>query len=305
MDNLTHSLTGLALARTGLDRTTPGATLALVVASNLPDIDVVTWLAGTTTYFHHHRDLTHSVLGAPLLALGLALLLRAVVAGARLLPLLACSVLGVAAHVFMDLWTSYGTRVLSPFDHTWYTWDLVFIIDPYVLLLLLGCLLVPRASRLAPRAAVSSLVLVLAYVGARGLLHAHALEEAVARVPAGTVVRAAALPTPLQPTAWRVLVDAGNAYWTGTVYVGGGAPALVRREKRPESAAVLRARQESAVAAFFLQFTRFPWLEVAETPEGTEVTWSDLRFERYGQERFATKVLVGRDGRIRREAFRF
>ena len=38
----------------------------------------------------------------------------------------------------MDLWTNYGTRALLPFDHTWYAWDLVFIIDPVIWVLLLA-----------------------------------------------------------------------------------------------------------------------------------------------------------------------
>ena len=41
MDNLTHTLYGLALARTGLHRTTPRATLTLLVGANLPDVDFI------------------------------------------------------------------------------------------------------------------------------------------------------------------------------------------------------------------------------------------------------------------------
>ena len=40
-------------------------------------------------------------------------------------------------HIVLDLWTSYGTRALLPFDSTWYSWDWMFIIDPVFLFLLL------------------------------------------------------------------------------------------------------------------------------------------------------------------------
>lgn len=305
MDNLTHTLTGLVLAQSGLGRTTRGATVALVVASNLPDADVVAALAGTASYLHHHRHLTHSVVGAPLLALALAAVLWLVLDGARLGALIACSLAGVSAHVFMDLWTSYGTRVLSPFDRTWYTWDLVFIVDPFIILLLLACLLVARRPPASSRLAAVGLGLVLSYVGGRAALHVQALEEAVARVPAGDVVRAAALPSPLDPFRWRVLADTGTAYWTGEVRLGWPATPLRRRDKRPEDPLVARVRESSAVASIFLDFSRFPWLEVEATSEGTAVTWRDLRFERTGQERFVTRVVVAPDGRIRSEAFRF
>src|SRR5207244_8174094 len=63
MDNLTHTLTGVALSQAGLNRKTRYATLALVIGSNLPDVDIVTRLAGSATYLKYHRGITHSVLG--------------------------------------------------------------------------------------------------------------------------------------------------------------------------------------------------------------------------------------------------
>src|SRR5688572_10252645 len=110
MDNLTHSLAGLVLGRAGLGRDAPGTTLALVLSSNLPYADLVTRACGTVAYLEHHRGLSHGVLGAPLLALALALGLRLLVRGSSLASLLLCSLAGVAGHVFMDLWTTYGTR---------------------------------------------------------------------------------------------------------------------------------------------------------------------------------------------------
>src|SRR4051794_13546605 len=128
MDNVTHSLAGLALSRAGLSRAGAGATAALVIGSNLPDIDIAFRALGTAAFLDHHRGFSHSIFAAPLLAFGLALALRAVVRASRLLPLFLCSLVGVVGHIFIDLWTNYGTRALSPFDHTWYAWDLVFII---------------------------------------------------------------------------------------------------------------------------------------------------------------------------------
>ncbi len=305
MDNLTHTLTGFVIARAGLGRSTPGATLALVLASNLPDIDIVFGLQSTATYLEHHRDISHSVFGAPLLALALAVVLRLTYRHARLIPLLLCSLLGVSGHVFMDLWTSYGTRVLAPLDRTFYTWDLVFIVDPLILLLLLATLLVCLRQPQSARIAALGLGLVLSYVGARAVLHSQALEAGIARVHGGGVVKAAALPLPIEPFRWRFLADTGSAYWTGDVRLREPATALRKREKLPESAAVVRARESSGVANTFLAFSRFPWCEVAPSEGGTELVFHDLRFERPGRDSFAARILVGPDGSIRRESFRF
>ncbi len=304
MDNLTHSLTGFALARAGLGRFSKGATLALVIASNLPDVDLVTAASGSAVYLEHHRGVSHSIVGAPLMALGLALLLRLFVRGSRLLPLLACSLAGVAGHVFMDLWTSYGTRVLSPFDRRWLTWDLVFIVDPWVLALLLIAVLWKRGLPQAPRIATTGLGLVLAYVGLRAVTHAQALDQAAARLPR-PAARMAALPSPLDPFRWRVLADTGDAVYVGDLNLLGRSSPLERREKRAHAAAVAAAVAQSDVAAVFLDFSTFPWVEVEETPEGTQVRWHDLRFERPDRETFVATVLLDKAGRVLRQEFRF
>ncbi len=318
MDNLAHTLTGLALSRAGLSRTTPGATAALVIASNLPDADVVFRVLGNASYLEHHRGLSHSLVSVPLLALATALVLRLVVREARFLPLVLCSFAGLAGHVFMDLWTTYGTRVLSPFDGTWYAWDLVFIVDPLVWGVLLMSVLALRGSEAGAKLASIGLGLLLAYVGARAALHAEALGEARRLLPKDESWRLAALPAPLSPFRWKILADGKDALYSGEVDLLEHLPPLTRREKLAEDAVVAHARLESSAAATFLEFSRFPWLEVAETPEGRAVSWRDLRFEdvpgivgREGAERvrrragFVAQVVVGPDGRIRSESIRF
>jgi inner membrane protein len=305
VDNLTHTLVGVALAQAGFSRASRGATAAVILASNLPDVDVLFALQGSVAYLAHHRDLTHSVVGAPLLALALAAILFVSVRGARFLGLLSAALAGVAGHVFLDLWTSYGTRVLSPFDHTFYTWDLVFIVDPIILVLLLVTVLLGVGRRLGPSAATVGLGLVLAYVGGRALLHERAVEEALLRIPSGTVRRVAALPAPVDPFRWRVVADTGDSYWTGTVELGARGEPFVRRDKPSEGALVERVREESAVARVFLAFSSFPWVEVETSADGTTVTWRDLRFERRGREAFVARVTIGADGRIRSQTFRF
>lgn len=102
------------LARAGLARSSRGATLALVLASNLPDLDLLAALGGSTHYLEHHRGFSHSIAGAPLFALALALVLRVSLRGSRLLPLFWCSAIGIAGHVFMDLWRATARACSLP-----------------------------------------------------------------------------------------------------------------------------------------------------------------------------------------------
>ena len=70
MENVCHTLTGLALARAGLGKTTPLATTALVIGANLPDVDLA-WSSfrSVLVYYHEHRGFTHSIAGFAVLAL--------------------------------------------------------------------------------------------------------------------------------------------------------------------------------------------------------------------------------------------
>jgi len=148
MENVCHTLTGVALARAGLRRTTPLATVALVVGANIPDVDLAWSSFGSVlTYFHRHRGWTHSIAGAAalavllwvaLLALDRALLARRSVTRARPLWLLAVSALGVASHVLMDFANSYGVRPFLPWSDRWVYGDLWVVVDPWLWLFLGG-----------------------------------------------------------------------------------------------------------------------------------------------------------------------
>jgi membrane-bound metal-dependent hydrolase YbcI (DUF457 family) len=188
MDNLTHSLFALTLARTPLGRAGRGATTALVLASNAPDVDIVATVGGTLGYLEWHRGPTHGPFGVVLLGLAAAALVwfgRWIVDSRRAAEyrsfgsLAAVSIVGVLGHVLMDLPTSYGTRLLSPFLWRWYGFDLMPIIDPYLLAALAAGLLAGRGSAAwRGRHAAIVLVFMMANYGVRAYSHGRALDIA-------------------------------------------------------------------------------------------------------------------------------
>lgn len=195
MDNLTHSLVGLAAAKAGLGRLSPYATLVCVAAANAPDADIVALAGGPSYYLAHHRGITHSIVGT--LALGVALpilfcafeRLVARVRGreprARLKGLMLCSLLLAASHPLLDWTNSYGVRPFLPWDGRWIYGDILFVVDPWVWLVLGGaCFLLTARTRL--RAAVWAL-LALAAFGVFFLFTARAAYAAYALWVAGLV----------------------------------------------------------------------------------------------------------------------
>src|SRR5271166_6507385 len=98
MDNLTHTMAGLMLARAGLGRTTPRGAGMMMLAANMPDVDVVAWFGGSLTYIEYHRGYAHALASAPVLALLPVLLVRARLGWG----VYAASLIGVLSHLALD-----------------------------------------------------------------------------------------------------------------------------------------------------------------------------------------------------------
>lgn len=135
MDNVTHSLIGVLLARASLPwtRSIRGAVWAAVLASNAPDIDIV---AGPffddrrLGYLVHHRGYTHTFVAALLLGVGCAAIARWRDPKAAKGPIAALALLAAALHIGADAWNNYGVHPLWPFDARWFYGDFVFIVEP-------------------------------------------------------------------------------------------------------------------------------------------------------------------------------
>ncbi len=146
MDNLTHTLVGAALAESGLKRYTPLATPTLLIAANLPDIDIISGVFGPAAYLEWHRGLTHSLIGFPIVAFLLAAAVHFLSRGrARFWRLLGLSLIGTATHPLLDFTNSYGWRPFLPFSDRWYFADLAFVIDPWIWLGIGGAVFLARS----------------------------------------------------------------------------------------------------------------------------------------------------------------
>jgi inner membrane protein len=183
MDNLTHSLVGLALGELTHRLLPPAAGPAAAstrrrllltgaaLASNFPDLDLVlTPLAPAPLgYLLHHRGHTHTLLYALPQALLLLAALWLCWPAARVLlrasgtargGLLAAIVAGLLLHLGMDALNVYGVHPFAPFDPRWYYGDAVFIVEP-VFWLALGTPLAAHVANRGGRRLLLGLLLVV------------------------------------------------------------------------------------------------------------------------------------------------
>jgi inner membrane protein len=290
MDNLCHTLAGAALAEAGLKQRTRFGTSALVIASNLPDVDVLVFFSDTPSVAFR-RGWTHGPLAQVLLPV---LLTAAFVLFDRWRPprtrgapaidagaLLLLTCLGVVLHVGMDWLNSYGVRLLMPFSGRWFYGDAIFIIDPWLwLTLAAGIVLARRARRGRPaRAAlILSAAYILAMIVSARAARATVLDawvESHGRTPAALMVG----PAPVNPLQKVVIVDDGEYYERGRfTWVGARAEYTSQRvPKNDVHPAAIQARHDRAFEAI-LSWSRFPVYEVIPVEGGTRVTISDMRF---------------------------
>jgi inner membrane protein len=318
MDNLTHSLIGVALSRVGLNRLTPQATGMMVLAANLPDFDAVSLLGGEALYLDVHRGITHGVVMSPVLALLPVLIWRY---GLRkpvpwLGGWLLC-LIGVLSHLGLDFVTAYGTHLAAPVSGAWYQWPVLFIVDGVLLMVLLLALAGPALSKLVSGEiggqassgrgwAVMALLFAVLWIGGRGMAKGRAERLLESRVQNGVAPRRVlALPTALSPLMWRGLVETDDffaAHDMNLLFDFDPERGQVLAKPEPD---VIRAARRSPVLARFLTFAQWPvWRVVPmdEPPGAQRVQVFDLRFSSDGS-MFRTDVEIDASGRILKEIF--
>jgi len=222
MDTLTHALSGAVLARATAPRSPSAGALSMgqrtvagFLAAAFPDADIVFRLFDPLAYLNMHRGITHSVLLLPLWALLLAAVLALLFRGRRhWRAFVGVCALGLGTHIAGDVITAYGTMILAPFSELRVALPTTFIIDPYFSAILLLGLIASLAWR-PRRAAGVSLALLVGYVVTQGMLHrqAVAVGETYARSENLRGATVQALPQPLSPFNWKVIVSHGEDYY--------------------------------------------------------------------------------------------
>lgn len=288
----------MALSRAGLNKRTALATSTLVIANNLPDIDVAVF-ATNTLAMSFRRGWTHGILAQltlPFALTGAMILYSRLKADGptgqqansssesqvvRPWQILLLSFIGVYLHVFMDLMNSYGVRLLMPFSDRWFYGDALYIVDPWLYLSLgLGWWLAKRN----PRPAQVGVAIAAIYVVAMLTSNMMARREVAAGLvragrPADT--RFMVTPVVVNPFAREVVVDMGDRYEKGNLWfdpLPHFRPAGFGMETGlglPDAQPLLQVPRAQA----FLRWSRFPFMQA--DPAGN-VWLNDYRYANAG-----------------------
>jgi inner membrane protein len=294
----------------------------MVVAAKAPDIDVISWFWGRPNWLHWHRNITHSLVGAPVMALVtvalIALLYRR--EKIRWWPAFLIALVGVASHLLLDLTNVYGVRLILPFSGHWSHMDLTPVVDYIVWAILLLGVMAPALSRLVGSEigenvpgkgnagwAVTALLLLGAYDYTRSVFHERAANIVNSRIYNGLAPRrVGAFPTP-NPLAWRGMAELSNGYVE--------VPVDLRTDFHPSDAVTYykpprTPAMQAAMATYpfqmLLEFVQYPlWVlqPMVDADGSTRVSLIDLRFGTPSQAGFAASALVDRTNQVRETTF--
>jgi inner membrane protein len=298
MDPLTHTATGLFLSRAGLNRWTPRAASVLLLAANAPDIDIVALSGGSLNYLHWHRNITHSLIAMPVLALLTVAVVRVLGRKALRWPgAFAAALLGVGSHLLLDWTNSYGIRFFLPFSGRWMRLDLAPLFDPWIWGIALLAILGPVVARLVG-AEISSgtvkprypgrgfawfaLIFLLIYNGGRSALHTRALATLDSRVYQGSAPSLVAAFPSANPWRWHGLVETPDFVALADVnLLQDFDPSRATIFHKPDPDPAIDAARRTYTFQQFLAFSQFPLWRVSPAPDLDNaflVQLLDLRF---------------------------
>jgi inner membrane protein len=296
MDPICHTLVGGTLAQTGLKRRTALGMTTLLIAANLPDIDILAYIDGPTTALWFRRGWTHGVLAwlvLPLLLTGTMLfvdrLWRRPRGGEPARPgaVLALSAVGVASHPLLDLLNVYGVRLLMPFSDRWFYGDTLFIVDPWVWAMLAAGIMISRrreregSAGAAGRPALVAVGVLAFYVLAMAgvsTLTRRQVEETMSQESMGAPERLMTAPVPVNPLRRRVVAEVDKEYAVATLAWPFGRAEVQRvgLSREPDFRSV--AARRGPVARRFLSWARFPYFVVDEIDDESVVIIGDARY---------------------------
>jgi inner membrane protein len=309
LEPITHFLTGACMGRAGLNRTTALATATVTLAAEAPDLDVLGNFKGPVFGFAHHRGFTHSFLGLFLVSavvVGFMYLIWRLrgrkIKNPKLPPrwglLFLYAYLAGVVHILLDFTNNYGVRPFWPFSEKWYSWDIVFIADPVLVLFLLAGLLLPAFFGLIDEdmgvhnkvpqgriGATLALMGILVVWAVRDYEHRRAVNALKAYVyDKAEPIRASAYPNWWNPFSWNGVVETQSFY--ATTLVDSLQPEVDPNAEmqilyKPEETPVTLAAKNSHLGRVYLDWAQYPITETEpiESPHpGYIVRFMDLRF---------------------------
>ena len=195
--------------------------------------------------------------------------------------LFAYACLAGLSHILLDYTNSYGIRPFWPFSERWISWDIVYIVEPVLLVVLILGLTVPALFSLINQeigahqkgppgrfAATVALVATFAFWGLCDYEHRRAIAALNARTyKEADAIRVSAYPYAMNPFRWYGVAETPAFF--ATMNVDSLAPEVDPEGKmqiryKPEETQITLAAKKSYLGRVYLSWAQYPITETEQ-----------------------------------------
>lgn len=223
MDSITQALLGATTFAIVKDKDIGKQSLLIgAIAGTLPDLDVFLspWFSDVE-FLSVHRSVSHSISLAILASLGLGLLFHRLYKQKQSLwSWNVAFFLSIMTHSLLDWFTTYGTKLLSPFTNHLFSTNSIHVINPfYTIILLVGTLWlifgksVKRQQVIKNTLLISTLYLSWTFV-MKGVANKNFVDSLEHQGIAFTELLVS--PTPMNALLWHGIAKTKDGYYFGT-----------------------------------------------------------------------------------------
>jgi inner membrane protein len=307
----------------------------VTLAAEAPDLDVLGRIKGPVFSFAHHRGFTHSFLGLFLMSAVVVAFMYCIwrirgrkTTNPQLPPrwglLFVFAYLAGLSHILFDYTNNYGVRPFWPLSEKWYSWDIVFIVEPAILVLLTAGLILPslisriggpsKASDNGPRgrlAATLALFGVIVLWGLRDFEHRRAVHVVRSQSYEGAEpIRASAYPYWWTPFRWYSVAETKDSFTTMVLHSSTGETSQIRVYPKPAESPVTLAAKRSYLGRVYLDWAQYPMVQSYRVTDSDVVAYrvqfQDLRYaypDMVGRATLSASVELNRKLEVVRESF--
>jgi len=206
--------------------------------------------------------------------------------------------IGALSHLLLDYITAYGVRPFAPFSEKWYSWDIVFIIEPLMVAFLILGLAGPalfglineeissRRTQLRGRGgAIFALLMMVALWAVRDLEHRRAISALETFTYEGEApLRVSAYPYAINPFTWHGVVETNDLFKllpVDSLNAEVDPQGTGRTRYKPEETPASLAAKNSYLGRVYLDWARYPITETEQHRDpanGYTVRFYDARF---------------------------
>lgn len=225
MDSLTQGLLGAATFAVVKDKEIGKKSLLIgAVAGTIPDLDVL--LApffNDVEFLTVHRSVSHSIIFAILLSLILGAIFHRIYKKKQSQSKwMFAFFLAIMTHSLLDCCTTYGTKLLSPFNNHLFSTNNIHVLEPvYTAILLIGVLVLSfkNQSQIGRQKIINlTLIISTAYLSwtfvSKGIANNHFVREL--KKQHIEYEKFIVSPTPLNCILWHGIAKTSSGYFIGT-----------------------------------------------------------------------------------------